>query len=1318
VFAISQYRYHLGPRAILGVLLVAAVALPRAARSQAGAAGVIGAEPEFTAGTFNVIEFDTAALSGADVYEACFFDAADPAVHACIELAPSQSLGASAVNAVFEDLDDGHTYHYYVQAHFVGADSAAYSDTTSSTQDASPPQMVSDAVVRGEPGGKVILDWTGVNDAVSSVTGYYIYRRLAGQSFSLVDSVTPGAAGAPHTYRDSLAGSSGLVEAELQWFQVRTVDLVGNGINSDPAGPVAPDATAPRIPTLTLENAYYDVDSTAYTAGVRTRVTARTNGAGPEAADSIRFEWARDSVSYFNSQWQPGWEYGSTNWLVYRPDSLFWNVSLLPPNGDTDFVHNHFYWFRARAKDTSGNISDWSEPIGTFMDAYPPSDIANLTAEPKPDSLGVACIMVVQWEAATDAGSGVGKYYVYRSQDSLFYKRIDSVAGGVTVYEDSCRGLDDRRKVWYKIASRDNAGNLRGYSQDWVAGGRPPMPPVITAVCDTSVDGQCFVKQAVFVHWSGYDNSMVTRYLVDYNGYQIELNDPNTFSITIPLPWDTVWTIRVRSFFNDGNVSVWSAAQHVRRDNSAPQPVVDLEVVADSIGYSGDIYLNWSKPWDSAAASDVVQYNLYRMKPGDTGWVRFDSTLTNDSTYPNDGAIYTDYYADPYDDTLVAFQWYRYVVRPVDLLGNENRNDPSIDSAYCRRPPTIVDDETGGDSIYIRWERADPNKVNSWYAGVRVYKNSFATLFRDTVVFRTPYPLGFTVYLSPADSGNYIFQVREIPLSDTCCVGMASAYSAPWVVPFDNRPPKPDSLFVQPQPSFFGGSPSIHVAWYYDDPELVDSFTVIRRRQGFTDVLLSAAASGNHYDSLMDAPVAAEVLYQYGVYTHDTLGQTSDTIWGAGRIRPMWMFTPELPSPVPAWFNSDTLHLAWRWLDESYSPVDSNYGAKQCQLQISIDSGFQAAIPHIDGAWVQAGLLGVDVTGVRSLAGLLGGGEARLYGRIRARDRWGHVSPWSTEYFPPATMLLDSRPPSICTTLVIDSTRAHESSSDRAINVYLNWEASADRGGSGMKSYNVYRLNPDASTTLLQTLDYTVTAYRDDNVDVRGVDNCEYNYRVQAVDSIGNEQAIGNRVVCLNVLSAPTIDSVTSHKICWTNNDPVAADAFYAEIALDPAWLGTELVDSLGHAELISGDSTCFTFATNFDAGAGVYYHIKAIRDQLESGWSDIDSFVPIPTDVDDGQDGGELPRSFALYPNYPNPFNPVTHIAFDLPRHSHVLLRVFNIKGELVQTLHRGPLAPGRHVISWHGLNGTGEVVASGVYIYQIQADETLISRKMVLLR
>ncbi len=80
-----------------------------------------------------------------------------------------------------------------------------------------------------------------------------------------------------------------------------------------------------------------------------------------------------------------------------------------------------------------------------------------------------------------------------------------------------------------------------------------------------------------------------------------------------------------------------------------------------------------------------------------------------------------------------------------------------------------------------------------------------------------------------------------------------------------------------------------------------------------------------------------------------------------------------------------------------------------------------------------------------------------------------------------------------------------------------------------------------------------------------------------------------------------------------------------------------------------------------------------------------------------------EIPKVFALKQNFPNPFNPVTNIKFDIPKRSNVILRVFDITGKLVSEIYNGLSDPGKYAARFDALN-----LASGVYYYEITASST----------
>jgi N-acetylneuraminic acid mutarotase len=91
---------------------------------------------------------------------------------------------------------------------------------------------------------------------------------------------------------------------------------------------------------------------------------------------------------------------------------------------------------------------------------------------------------------------------------------------------------------------------------------------------------------------------------------------------------------------------------------------------------------------------------------------------------------------------------------------------------------------------------------------------------------------------------------------------------------------------------------------------------------------------------------------------------------------------------------------------------------------------------------------------------------------------------------------------------------------------------------------------------------------------------------------------------------------------------------------------------------------------------------------------------------------------AIALHPNHPNPFNPATTIAYELPASGRAVLRVFDAGGRLVRTLVDAVQPAGLQSTRWDGLNDDGAAVGSGVYFCRLDAAGVSRSRKMVLLK
>jgi len=91
---------------------------------------------------------------------------------------------------------------------------------------------------------------------------------------------------------------------------------------------------------------------------------------------------------------------------------------------------------------------------------------------------------------------------------------------------------------------------------------------------------------------------------------------------------------------------------------------------------------------------------------------------------------------------------------------------------------------------------------------------------------------------------------------------------------------------------------------------------------------------------------------------------------------------------------------------------------------------------------------------------------------------------------------------------------------------------------------------------------------------------------------------------------------------------------------------------------------------------------------------------------------------SFELAQNYPNPFNPQTTVTYVLPRSGTVKLEIFDAAGAIIRRMVSGKQSAGRHKIQWDGRDESGSVVASGMYYYRLQVNDSFLVKKMTLVR
>jgi hypothetical protein len=89
------------------------------------------------------------------------------------------------------------------------------------------------------------------------------------------------------------------------------------------------------------------------------------------------------------------------------------------------------------------------------------------------------------------------------------------------------------------------------------------------------------------------------------------------------------------------------------------------------------------------------------------------------------------------------------------------------------------------------------------------------------------------------------------------------------------------------------------------------------------------------------------------------------------------------------------------------------------------------------------------------------------------------------------------------------------------------------------------------------------------------------------------------------------------------------------------------------------------------------------------------------------------VPTKFILHQNYPNPFNPSTKIIYSVPKISKVVIKIFDVLGNEIETLVNEDKPAGEYEIEFVGDGST-----SGIYFYQIKAGEFIQTRKMILIK
>ncbi len=225
--------------------------------------------------------------------------------------------------------------------------------------------------------------------------------------------------------------------------------------------------------------------------------------------------------------------------------------------------------------------------------------------------------------------------------------------------------------------------------------------------------------------------------------------------------------------------------------------------------------------------------------------------------------------------------------------------------------------------------------------------------------------------------------------------------------------------------------------------------------------------------------------------------------------------------------------------------------------------------------------------------------------------------------------------------------------------------------------------------------------------DKGGYDSRTINIVVKSVPDSPNEFAL------LFPIGAGLVEKPDSIKFSWRkSHDPDPGESVTYQWSLSEQVLFGHVIDQYNN--LI--DSAFVFKPRNLENGT---YYWRVIAFDPSGRFTqciNVGVFTVGTTGVEDI--AAEKMDSYALFANYPNPFNPETKISFQLPKECQVRLSVYNNLGQLISVLFEGELGSGIHSKIWNGLDMSGKQVTSGVYLYKLETDEYSEVKKMLYIQ
>ncbi|MFC1746945.1 FlgD immunoglobulin-like domain containing protein [Candidatus Neomarinimicrobiota bacterium] len=285
--------------------------------------------------------------------------------------------------------------------------------------------------------------------------------------------------------------------------------------------------------------------------------------------------------------------------------------------------------------------------------------------------------------------------------------------------------------------------------------------------------------------------------------------------------------------------------------------------------------------------------------------------------------------------------------------------------------------------------------------------------------------------------------------------------------------------------------------------------------------------------------------------------------------------------------------------------------------------------------------------------------------------------------------------------------------------VYVQWAPSGLDGQGNLATYGLWERNPDGEWISVRTTPatgasgYLAFAHTFADSSSNGIYWSAFKITAHAPDAtyyaspVDSGYSVDNKAPMIPASLVASAGSPGTIQLSW--GVPVDADFAFFRIYRGATSSFHASAESLVE-ELVDATFT----DTGLQTGATVYYRVSAV--DVNGNESEVSP--PVSADVLAIAGASALPVTFALRPNYPNPFNPGTTVQFAFPEAAEGLIVVYDLTGREVARLLNRRLEAGYHSVMWDGTDRRGIPVSAGVYIVRLVTSEYVASMRITLVK